>query len=297
MLIGSFVAGALLLAVAALVVFGSGRFFQETDRWVVYFDGSVNGLGVGSAVKFRGVPIGQVTGIQMISYTDRAMALIPVYLETYPESIHVLGPEVDREQRLQDLISGGLRARLEWESLVTGQLYVALDFYPDTPVLFRGPDRVRDADTVEIPTLPSNMQVIENTLREAMDAIRKLPLKEIADNLSTAVAGLNELVNDPELRAAVGELRGALGEIRELASKTNRQLGPLLAEARSTLEGADEAAQSLKALVAPESPLQYQLSEALREVSNAARSVRALADQLDRQPDSLIFGRGGEKQP
>ena len=293
MMIGAFVAGAVALLAVALVIFGSGRLFEDSQAYVVYFDGSVAGLGVGAPVKFRGVPIGAVTEIDILSFTRSTRIEIPVYIETYPANIEVVGPQVDSRERVEQLIAAGLRAKLEVESLVTGKLYVSLDFYPETPALFRG----HDTGTPEIPSVPSNMQVIENTLKDVVEAIRDLRLGELAGGLRSVVRGLDKLVNDPALAEAVGELKVALTEIRKLATTTNTEIGPLLSDAKNTLRRADQALDAVRGMVAPDSPLQYQLGTSLREVENAARSVRALADRLERQPDALLFGRGGEDSP
>ena len=153
--IGAFVLVALALAVAAIVVFGSGKFFVKRYQFVAFFQGSVKGLRVGAPVVFRGVKIGEVT--KMMIYADRAKGTfeIPVILEIEEDNVRSIGPEVkDQKQYTQALIKSGIRAQLQMQSLVTGQLMINLDFYPDTPVRLVGTQKIDIARGVtEIPTI------------------------------------------------------------------------------------------------------------------------------------------------
>jgi paraquat-inducible protein B len=138
--VGGFVLGAIGLATAVVVVWGSGRFFRHTVTFVSYFSGSVNGLNLGAPVKFRGVQIGSV--IEIRSRMERAGTVnpeqfrIPVWFELDPKQISELGGTIvlDRVQ-IDEMIAQGLRAQLQLESIVTGVLYLGVDFFPDSPVV------------------------------------------------------------------------------------------------------------------------------------------------------------------
>ena len=135
MAIGMFVVGAVVLAVAAIIVFGSGKFFVKTDFYVVYLPGSVKGLRIGAPVMFRGVKIGEVTQIRLYS-VDKGMSIeIPVIFKVDPDQIHDVGSvvetdEASEEQFLDEMIKMGLRAKMDMQSFVTGQKMINIDFFP-----------------------------------------------------------------------------------------------------------------------------------------------------------------------
>ena len=136
--IGAFVLGAMVLIVAAILVFGSGQLFRRTKDFVLYFDNSVNGLRVGAPVKLKGVTIGSVLDIRLQLEKGAQVDKIPVIIEIDLEKLTSKGATAAaavNPEGLHNLIVGrGLRGQLEMESLVTGLLYVALDFFPGTPI-------------------------------------------------------------------------------------------------------------------------------------------------------------------
>ena len=150
-MIGAFVVGAVALAVAAIVLFGSGRFFKDTDKWVAIFPGSVKGLNVGSPVVFRGVQVGQVTEIIVNFDPGRIEVIIPVLYETDPERFRHIGPQViaDDKELHEALVAQGLRAQLQMQSLVTGQLVINMDFFPNSPAKLYGVAKAKLGDEVE----------------------------------------------------------------------------------------------------------------------------------------------------
>ncbi len=292
--IGAFVLGAVVLGVAAVLVFGSGTFFEERNPFVLYFDSSVQGLEVGSPVIFQGVEAGTVTTVNALINFETGVVAIPVYIEIVRGRVQVVGdPGV--EGGVASEIKRGMRARLKSLSLITGKLYVDLDYYLDKPAVFKG----FDPDTPEIPTIPSEFDEIRATVGQFIKELRKLPLSELVDRLASAASGVDELVNKPELDHAIDELDGALSEARGVLAKVNARVDPLadsaegaLEEARAALKRVDTAVASVDGMLEPGSPVQYQLIAALQELERAARSVRVLADGIAQQPDSIIFGKG-----
>ncbi len=293
-MIGAFVLGAVGLGVAAILVFGSGTFFEERNPFVLYFDSSVKGLEVGSPVIFQGVEVGTVTTVNALINFETGVVAIPVYIEIVRGRVTVVGdPGV--EGGVASEIKRGMRARLKSLSLITGKLYVDLDYYPDKPAVFKG----FDPDTPEIPTIPSEFDEIRATVGQFIKELRKLPLSELVDRLASAAGGVDKLMNKPELDHAIDELDAALTEARGALAKVNARVDPLadsaegaLEEARSALQQVGSAVASVDGIVEPGSPVQYQLITALQELERAARSVRVLADGLAQQPDSIIFGKG-----
>lgn len=243
--VGTFVVVAVALAVIAVVVLGGGRYFRDTQKLVVYFRSSVNGLRVGAPVKFKGIQIGEVEQIRIsISQLQEEPdeMRIPVVLEIDEERLSSEGVDIDLgdPKMLGGLIDRGLRAELANESIVTGVRYVALDMKPDTEV-----DLVDDptVDHPEVPAVPVATEQIQDDIVAIADGLASVDYK----GLGQSVSGL------------ATSLRGV--------------------------------ADSVKGVT--EGELTVQMQEALSEIEEAARSIRLLADQISRDPGSLI--RGGRQ--
>jgi len=199
-LIGIFVVGAVALLVIAVTVFGSGVFLKRSDKYVLFFNGSIKGLSVGAPVNFRGVKIGNVSDISLLYDSNSENVLIPVIIDV--ELARVKGaPDKLGYPDYKKLIDEGLRARLEIQNFITSQLMLTFDFYPDKPAKMY--DIIRDYP--ELPTLPISPDIFE-----VMDEI---PVKEIAEDLKQAVSGINRLVNSK----GISELDKTLNEITQAA--------------------------------------------------------------------------------
>ncbi len=295
--IGAFVLGALALAVAGVVMFGSGFFSRDKETFILYFPESVSGLDVGAPVKFKGVQLGRVTQI-LLGYdqkpgpTDVAV-LIELDSKETAAKTNSLVNLADRES-MQRAIDRGLRARLESQSLVTGLLYIELGLHPDFP-----PRYMQAGDTfMEIPTMPSNLEEIVSRAMQAIARISEIPFEELVQSFTSLVKSADTFVNDPKLRDMVAGLNGAArqaetllkgldGEVKPLA----RNLGVTNDEAQKALAEVRNFASVARDLVQDGSPLRYQLSTALAELTGAARSLRVLADFLEQDPQSIITGR------
>ncbi len=315
--IGIFVVGAIALIVAAVLILGSGKFFQYRPKYVTYFQGSVKGLSVGSPVVFRGVKVGSVTEIRMRFDPKAFEVQIPVYVELGEGNLEIIGI-ADRENRhiieenARELIKKGLRAQLATQSYVTGQLMIALDFYPDTPVNLVGADPMVN----EIPSIPT-------TLQELQSKIEELPIEETFKKLQRAADGIEKLVNNPEipriLRSTAEGVDAATETIREMGehlkplthdiSEATKEITKLAAEARGDVElitqsftktsdearfafkKAEELLSNIEYMTAEGSPLTYTLTKALKELEMTVWSLRVLVENLDQQPQSVVFGK------
>jgi paraquat-inducible protein B len=309
-LIGAFVLGALALIVVAIVTFGSGRFFRTTHEYVLYFDGSVNGLLVGAPVKLRGVPIGTVSRILLRFEQADEDRRIPVLVELDERAIRGVGAAtVDLERQIEEMITQrGLRGRLETQSLLTGILYVGFDFYPGTSVV-----RTRPPGAVppEIPTVPTTLEQAQATLEDVLMKLREADLDQLLDDLTSTVAGMERLANSEGLTKAVdsldelsGELRETLASVRSLAGTADDEIELVAAEvrraaeqARLLLERAETTLLHTEALLDPDAPLLYQLETTLAETERSARALRDLADSLERDPSSILFGPRLAEEP
>ena len=305
-LIGAFVVGAIALAVIGLVVFGSGQIFKDTTKYVCFFSGAVDGLNVGAPVKFKGVEIGSVADIRLrLPEQPPQEGLgeairIPVTIEIDNERIKAVGGKGRRD--IKKLVDLGLRAQLNAQSLVTGLLFIQLRFSPDIPPVFVLPP---DSKTPEIPTAPTAMEQIQSAAETLFRKMEDVHVEQLVKSLTEAVDSIKAVVATPELKQAlqalpttVANVNQTVTSLRELAVRLDNKQGPLLDSLKGTsdktsdtLEQARLTLQSVKTLVEPGSPLGTQLSASLQEITAAARSMRLLADYLERNPSSLVRGR------
>jgi paraquat-inducible protein B len=317
-LIGGFVLGALALAIALALVFGAERLFRRQTAVVMYFEGSISGLSVGAPVSFRGVRIGQVSDVFIRYDRSNDQVVIPVFAEIDPREVTMVGMEAAPEDGvpiMKRLVDRGLRAQLAVPSLVTGQMAVQLDFFPDAPVSVVG----LDPDRFEIPTVPSALQEVESTVQTIVDRLMKLPMEQLVAELRSVLQGAGRVVNDPALVDIVTSTKATMTDMRQLVATLNGQVAAMTGsfratsgEAQATLKELQrtltEAQQALatverttaqagqllvttKGVIEPGSALHHELISTLRETSAAARSLRGVADTLQRDPNSVVFGR------
>jgi len=339
--IGSFVVGAVILTVAGLMFFGPGGFLTETRSYVINFDSSVKGLNVGSPVRFRGVKIGQIKEINVRVSPRDFNFYIPVVIEIEPSRFKAEGTDqgiletiktsVKGDDPMISLVEKGLRAQMQLDSLVTGQLYVNLDMLPDTPLILKGYEH-------EYPELPS----ITSSLEELTKTFEDIPLKELADKLIRSAEGFEKLINSPSLHGALAKFDDTTAQLNQLLKNLNEQLLPIAdmlnetllqsqvainnvdSKLEQTLHSAqttithinskvdplaeqfsqavqavndasvktEDAMQQIKGLSANDSQIMEQLSLTLQEIDRTARTVRYLTSELERDPQMLLRGRG-----
>ncbi|HSP96624.1 MAG TPA: MlaD family protein, partial [Candidatus Dormibacteraeota bacterium] len=277
-IVGAFVLGALALAVVGVLVFGSGKFFRHTVEVVMYFPGSVDGLSTGAPVKFKGVDIGTVTNIQLVLRAGKKgpEARIPVYAVLDPSKIVTEGQNIrfPNPEARDELINRGMRAQLQSQSMLTGLLFIQLDFFPDTQVHFV---EKQPSDPPEIPTIPTALEQASTQAREIINDLRQIDFKGMVDEANRALAGLTKIANDPALRSALDQLpgtmknlNGAVDSANALLRRVERQVDPLSSELHTTLVGAQRAmgtveqtASAATTLIEPGSPLDHDLRQSL----------------------------------
>ena len=312
--IGAFVLGAILIAIATmLLLMGSG--FGTKEKVVMVFDGSEKGLSVGAPLALRGVKVGEVTDIDLVLDTDTASATMIVEANFNKNNIRQEGdPNVNLTE---ELIKSGLRAQLNTQSLLTGLLYIELDFHPKTAahlVKINSP-------YLQIPTIETDLERFTKTLQN-IDFAK--PNKQI-ENISSSI---DSLVSSKDFQGLPAGMNSTLTSLRELSTQLQGQLatsGPkldiLLDETSVTVNTANKELPQLSALVesnlaalnaailtfqhgmtgidalvSPDSAVLYQLNNALAEMTRAGRSLQSLASTLEEQPESVIIGkRGGKK--
>jgi paraquat-inducible protein B len=327
-LIGAFVVGAIVLAFILVVLLGGGQLLQQPRRFVVVFDSSLHGLSVGAPVAFRGVPIGQVTSIDPIIDTNESELRgvnIVVDIEIGRGKIRSApGASVDTEHfsdaELADYFDKqGVRAQLGLQSLLTGQLFVNLDFFPGSPV-----------NKADMTTKHPQIATIETGLQRLGRTIDTLPLEEIVAKVTNVLDGLDRIVNADEIPRTLAATERTVQSSMRLVEEIEGQIGPLLASLREATEtasatieragialdlqegpagellanltrAADTAEETLaragagaawiEHLLSDRSPERQHLQRALSELSAAARSIRVFTDYLERHPEALIQGK------
>ncbi len=288
--IGGFVVGAVVLVVAGILIFGSGRFLAEKITYVLFFEGSLSGLNVGSPILFRGVKVGMVSDIVIRHDTRDHSFTLPVYVELSPDRIELVGDLTkprDPHAVVELLVERGLRGQLVMSSFVTGQRAIEFTIHPGTPVNLVG----ADPRYPELPTMPSAFAELTKT-------IQNLPIEPLVDDIRRAVQGIDQLVRSPEIIKTIRDLDEALLAFKELTRKVEGQIEPLatsfnetLAVAQGALKQAEETLATVKGVVEEDSVLHYQVTNALAELSAALHSVRVLADYLQQHPEAVFSGK------
>jgi paraquat-inducible protein B len=247
--------------------------------FVLYFSESVRGLEKGAPVDFRGVNLGEVHGIDIEFDRANKTLRIPVLVRLYPDRLQrrelrrtATLSDIERRELIDAMIERGLRAQLRTGSLLTGQLYVALDFFPHAK-----PVRIDwKADPPSIPTVPGSLTNLETSLTSVMGKLDKIPFEAISD----------------DLQRALRQLDSALKSTEQLVKRIDVELTP---DAKEALVEAKRALAAAGKVLASDSPLQEDARKALTEITRAAKSLRVLTDYLERHPEALIRGKREEE--
>jgi paraquat-inducible protein B len=314
---------------------------------VCYFEGSVGGLNIGAPVVFRGVRIGSVRDVVLRADSTTLIFTIPVYIEIEPDKMLIIGTRPRQlGQNLKTLIDRGLRASLETQSIVTGQMQVGLDFRPEKPAKFA--EFKHDQTTPEIPTIATPMQ-------ELAQKVHKIPIEQIFENLNSTLAAIDKFVTSPIIPDAFQSLNQTLADARKLVQNVDNRIGPLVSSVEGTVNDYGKLAQNVdnqigslassidgavsdyaklarnvdsridtlslglgdtikeiqkavsgiektlgeaqatlaqaRQTLSEDSTLSYEITETLDELQKGARSIRLLADDLKRRPESAIWGK------
>jgi paraquat-inducible protein B len=286
-LIGAFLIGAVGLIVIGILVLARGQFFADKRTFVLFFEGSVKGLNVGAPVDFQGVRVGTVTDIRVQYLTQDDQFRIPVFFELEANRMTQIGRHKTSEERIKTLpvlIERGLRAQLGMVSLVTGQLYVQLDFFPGTPVKLVG----ADLDVPELPTIPTPLQQASQTAQDLLEKLQQLPLDQLFANVLGITQGLNSLVNAQDTQELVRSLSSTATDVQQLVRHLDSGMVRLLddmggtsAAVRSLLVDGQHLVRRVDGQVVP-------LTNTAKETLDVTRATVKDAQQLVRQVDSRI---------
>jgi paraquat-inducible protein B len=323
--IGAFVVSALALAVAGIITLGGMQLFKKELPFVMFFDGNIGGLDVGAPLEIRGVKIGTVTRIRLFADTNKIGVYVNVDPSLLPKGGSLRKGDVSS---VEGMIQSGLRAQLKTQSLLTGQLLVYLDFFPGTRIALVG----LDPDVREIPTIPTTLEQLQARVEKIIDKLGAVKIDELINDVSLTLKGAKDLMASPELKAAVisantalqsadsavreaqvvlrrldakletlgtnadaalVETRELMAEAKKSLAKIDAQVEPLATSIKDASTSTQGTLRTVDRALDGDSRMGYDVLRALRDVADAARSLKALADYLERHPDALLRGKGG----
>lgn len=305
--IGSFIVGATVLTFALLIFFSGGNMFTDKERIIMYFDGSVQGLVVGAPIKLKGVVVGEITDIRLHFQNEEPVILTAVSAELVMKRIHKKGAAIT-EEFFEESVKNGLRAQLNYQSFLTGLLYVELDFSPNSPLkLYKLQD-----DYIELPTVSTPFEEITKTIQE-------LNLKGVVKNIDGLILQARNIVDSGQIQATLTSVSTAADSITITSENLNKevlqfnstrkeldiwlkelnkqtpeianQVNSNLVELQKTLVQFNKAADTINNTFAEDTPLVNQLNSTLEEVSRSAKAFRSLSETLEQQPESLLRGK------
>jgi paraquat-inducible protein B len=274
------------------------KIYVTKRYYLLHFSTSVRGLSLGAPVEFRGIPIGHVVDLKL-EFDPKTMTFdIPVIIVLEPGRIYVKGTgnrtgeartTTDEAQALMEqLVQKGLRAQLRSGSIVTGQQFVALDFFSGVPLAKIG----HEGAYPSIPTMPTQIEEIGSKLGQIVTRLDKVPIDQIGNDLRDTMQGAKRITNSPELLETVKSLNAAVKELQSLAAELRTRTTP---EVTAAMQQAQRALAAAEGSLAADSPQQYRVKAALDEISGAARALRVLVEFLEAHPESLLRGKGSEK--
>jgi len=330
-LIGSFFLAALGLVIIAIIMFGGGNYFEKHHKFVLYFhsENNLNGLNVGAPVKLEGVQIGEVKEVALLLDENTLEVVKPVVIELdYSNIISEEDDKLDRydkpegedqDQQIKAFIKRGLKAQLKSQSMLTGLLYIEFQFTTEDKVVLTGR---KYRDLRELPTTTNATEDFKREAQNAINRVRNLPLEQIVEDLAVNMSeikliltsqslkenrqGINQSIKEMEkllinlnenFTPLMFNLNGTMKDTRVVVQEFSRDIKPVLSSLEKTLNKATEilsesqyAVRSFEEFSSPEAPL-WQALEAIKE---AAESTKNLTDTLERNPESIIYGKGDE---
>lgn len=309
--IGAFIVGAVFLVFIALLFFSGGRLFADKERVVMYFDGSVQGLQVGAPVKLKGVVLGEIVNIEINFQRGDQIVVTAVTADLVMKRINSDGATVS-DEFLEKAIANGLRAQLNYQSFLTGLLYVELDFYPGSLLRLHEIQK----NYVELPTIATSFEEISRSFQE-------LDVKSLVDSLNNITRKIDDIVGGGQIQETLGNFNRVAESIERTSNTVDREIGSLgsdikvtlnnlnhlmtelnsqapklthsldqsLGALQDSLENFDQATNNLNQMLSDDAPLVYQLNRTLSDISRSAQAFQSLSETLDQQPESLLRGR------
>ena len=319
--VGMFILGALLVFVVLFLSFGGSNIFVKPSRFLIYFDESVSGLDPGAPLKVNGVRVGRVAAVNVRYDPATRKALVQTVCEINRSVLtDNAGVTIDLTDatELRGLIDRGLRARLNFTG-ITGLLFVELDF--EDPARYPADLRFATETLPVVPAIPSPIAQVQQSVIEIVANIRQVDFAELSKQLKTLLATANQkageldlkglaermgraadkvtaFVDSPEAKQVFANLNLAITDTRGAIAKLDTQVGPVsedfkrtLAEAQTALKSLSAASDTTRRFVQAQGNVGDELTQSLRQISDAAAALERLADTVQRNPNSLLVGR------
>ena len=314
-----FVMAASIIAVAAVMVFGAAKFFSRTENFISFFSESVNGLDVGAPLKYKGVKIGKVEGIFISSSKNiKESSVSVVYSIDIDQLRRKTGTDFkDYSDWMDEQIAEGLRAKLNYQSIVTGMLYIELDFIADKgekydlkyggtrfkeipaaksglSELAKGFEKtMADVAKIDFAGIGQNVHSAIVKVNEKLDAI---DAKAISDNAVSALKGVDDLVRNRDVAEAIKKLDVLLSDSDALVNDARAELKNFSSSGVSLAARLDEVLRNVNSVVAPQSPLRYQIAVLVKTMNDSMSYISNFTDYLQRNPNSLLRGKDNSKR-
>ena len=272
--------------------------YKRSDQlYRLYFDGSARGLSIGAPVTLRGITLGKVIDVSLEYDLNDSSFKIPVTIEFEPDRLNIIGKESPHEEvpTTSDLVELGLRAQLRTGNILTGQMLIDFDMYPDaSPMTAYQEDKF-----IVLPTIPTSIDSIKHSLIAIIEKIGNMPLEEIAVNLNGTIEGVNTLVNSNDVKEILLNINESSVQLNETLGSVNTLVNS--SDVKEILSNINQASLQLKSTLAQttivaeglseDSPVYQELVRTLRELSGASRALRQMAEYLERHPEALLKGK------
>lgn len=303
---GSFVVGGLLLVLLILFFLGGKDLFAHKITVVTTFSESVQGLSRGSAVKFRGAPIGTVSDISI----HFASNLVQVEMEIDVASFSDNEDEL-RSKFLHAVREKGLRCRLEHQG-ITGLKFIDFDYFGNTSAAKVKGLNAKAFDAIEVPSVPSTFQDVLGTITKSLDRLGKIDIEGISGDVAKTISEISELLGDPAIRSAINRINEAAANIEASTQTINRvfdeeRLDKLMVSLESGIvkinKFVDDAGRETVAAKLPESAAAFRSAssavvESRREIGNTLfklnqtlDALKMLVEYIESDPNSLLNGK------
>lgn len=268
-MIGLFVLISALMVVALFGYFLKSKYSDNETIVVMYFNESIKGLDVGAPVLFKGVKIGEVSQIKLDANLKDMTFLIPVYANIYNR--RAFANDDSGVKLLDALIDKGLRAQLSVNSMITGQLLIELDMYPDTPIVLRN-----NSDKNEIPTISS-------PFAEFSKSLKVMPVAKIAQDIHHITKALNK-----DLPPLLDKMNTTLETVDEILVENKNNTAIMVEELAKAAQNVGGVAKSVNLVIDNN---EQSIAEMIESFNEAARSMKNLTDYLEMYPNALITGK------
>lgn len=307
--IGAFLLGGIALLAAGLLLLSRDSLLARPIEYVVYFTGALDGLDVGADVTYRGVKVGSVQQINL-SYDPKLNDVVmPVTIRINTESARHRKDGGGFDRAIERLVERGLRAQLQTPSFLTGKAIVAFDFFTGQDGYIRDPHII---DLPAIPTVPSRIDQVADVLRDLVEGLKEMPLKETLDTANKTLLAFERLASAPATQAGIQSLSASLANFEKISQQLQQRLPAMLdnmhtgsvelkeafSDVRAAAQSARDALQQMDGMVSdgrrtlgPQSELQYELLQSLQDLGQASKALQRTAESLEQQPQSIIFGK------